>query len=67
MKFLIVEDDHENAKLIPTGLGAGGHAASLATNGREGFEPAVAETFDASSSSNDARPRRSCLRRAAPL
>jgi two-component system OmpR family response regulator len=46
MKVLIVEDDAETADFISAGLRSRGHAPTLAANGREGFEIAVAGSFD---------------------
>jgi two-component system OmpR family response regulator len=46
MKVLIVEDDLETADFILAGLRSRGHEPRLATTGREGFESAVAGTFD---------------------
>ena len=46
MKILIVEDDEGAAAFIQAGLVARGHDATLARNGREGYERASAERFD---------------------
>src|SRR5271169_5365815 len=47
MNFLIIEDDAGTADSIIGDLKARGHEAVVATNGREGFELAIAERFDA--------------------
>ena len=47
MKILIIEDDSETADFVATGLQARGHTTSIAANGRQGFETAAAEAFDA--------------------
>ncbi len=47
MKFLIIEDDAETADSIVADLKARGHEASAAKNGREGFELAIADRYDA--------------------
>jgi len=46
MKILVVEDDEETADFITAGLRARGHETTHATDGREGFERATADTFD---------------------
>src|SRR5208283_73881 len=47
MKILIIEDDEGTADFIAAGLVARGHEAIVARNGREGFERATADRFDA--------------------
>jgi len=47
MKFLVIEDDAETADSIAAGLKARGHEVGLAEDGREGFELAVADRYDA--------------------
>jgi two-component system OmpR family response regulator len=47
MKILIVEDDEETAEYIAAGLAAGGHEATVAKEGRKGFELATEGCFDA--------------------
>ncbi len=47
MKILVVEDDEETADFISAGLEARGHEATVASDGREGFERATADRFDA--------------------
>jgi two-component system OmpR family response regulator len=47
MKILIIEDDEETAAFIASGLAARGHEATLAGDGRSGFELAAADHFDA--------------------
>ncbi len=46
MKILVVEDDEETADFIAAGLEARGHEATVARDGREGFERATADRFD---------------------
>ncbi len=46
MKILIVEDDEETAGFIAAGLEARGHEATIARDGREGFERAAGDRFD---------------------
>jgi len=47
MKILIIEDDEETAAFVAAGLKSRGHDAAIAANGRDGFEQATAEPFDA--------------------
>jgi two-component system, OmpR family, response regulator len=47
MKFLIIDDDAETADSILAGLKARGHEAAVASNGREGFELAITDRYDA--------------------
>ncbi len=47
MKFLIIEDDEETAHSIASELRARGHEAAVAKNGREGFELALVDRYDA--------------------
>ena len=47
MKMLIIEDDQETAAFIATGLNARGHDTTIALDGRDGFEQAVADNYDA--------------------
>ena len=47
MKILVIEDDEETAVFIATGLAARGHEATIAGDGRKGFELAAADRFDA--------------------
>jgi two-component system OmpR family response regulator len=47
MKILIIEDDSETADFVAAGLQTRGHRTKIAANGRQGFETAAAETFDA--------------------
>src|SRR5271157_973029 len=47
MKILVVEDDEGTADFIAAGLKARGHDATIARDGREGFERATADRFDA--------------------
>jgi two-component system OmpR family response regulator len=47
MKILIVEDDEETAAFVAAGLNARGHEAAIVTNGRDGFDRAIAGHFDA--------------------
>jgi DNA-binding response OmpR family regulator len=47
MKILIVEDDEEAAAFVAAGLNARGHQAAIVTNGRDGFDRAIAGHFDA--------------------
>ncbi len=47
MRILVVEDDEGTADFIAAGLVARGHEAIVARNGREGFERATADRFDA--------------------
>ena len=47
MKILVVEDDEGAADFIAAGLNARGHEATVARDGREGFERASADRFDA--------------------
>ncbi len=47
MKILVVEDDEETADFISAGLEASGHEATVARDGREEFERATADRFDA--------------------
>ena len=47
MRILIIEDDEETAAFIATGLAARGHGATVAGDGRKGFELAAADRFDA--------------------
>jgi two-component system OmpR family response regulator len=46
MKILIIEDESETADFVAAGLQAHGYVTKIATNGRQGFETAAAETFD---------------------
>ena len=46
MKILVVEDDEGTADFIAAGLAARGHEATLARDGREGYERASADRFD---------------------
>jgi two-component system OmpR family response regulator len=46
MKILVVEDDEETAGFIATGLVGRGHLATVARDGREGYERATADRFD---------------------
>jgi two-component system OmpR family response regulator len=46
MKILVVEDDDEAADFIAAGLEARGHEATVARDGREGFERATGDRFD---------------------
>ena len=46
MKILVVEDDEGAAEFIAAGLAARGHEATVASDGREGFERATADRFD---------------------
>jgi two-component system, OmpR family, response regulator len=46
MKILLIEDDIETAHYILRGLAEDGHAASLASDGREGLDRAIAEDWD---------------------
>ena len=43
MKILIVEDDEDSAAFLAQGIGARGHEASVARNGREGLMMATGE------------------------
>ena len=47
MKILIIEDDEETAAFIASGLEGRGHEATVADDGRKGFELAAADRFDA--------------------
>ena len=47
MKILIIEDDEETAAFIASALSARGHEATIAGDGRKGFELAAADRFDA--------------------
>jgi two-component system, OmpR family, response regulator len=47
MKILVVEDHDGTAEFIVAGLKARGHDAAVARDGREGYERAVADRFDA--------------------
>ena len=47
MKILIVEDDEETANFIAAGLAERGHEPTVAREGREGYERAIAGQFDA--------------------
>lgn len=47
MRILIVEDERKMAKLLMTGLEEEKHSVTIAANGREGLELALAEPFDA--------------------
>jgi two-component system OmpR family response regulator len=47
MKILVVEDDEETADFVVAGLKARGHEATVARDGREGFERAAEGRFDA--------------------
>ena len=47
MKILVIEDDDGTAEFIVGGLKARGHDATVARDGREGYERAVADRFDA--------------------
>jgi two-component system OmpR family response regulator len=46
MKILIVEDDEGTAESIAAGLAARGHQPTVARDGREGYEHAIAGQFD---------------------
>jgi two-component system, OmpR family, response regulator len=46
MKILIVEDDEGTAEFIAVGLAARGHEPTVACDGREGYEHAIAGQFD---------------------
>jgi two-component system, OmpR family, response regulator len=46
MKILVVEDDEETADFITAGLEARGHEATIARDGRAGFERATLDPFD---------------------
>ena len=47
MNILIIEDDEETAAFIASALTARGHEATVAGDGREGFELAAAHRFNA--------------------
>jgi two-component system OmpR family response regulator len=47
MKILIIEDDEEVAAFIACALAARGHEATVAGDGRQGFELAAADCFNA--------------------
>ena len=47
MKILVVEDDEGTADFIVAALKARGHELTIARDGREGFERATADRFDA--------------------
>jgi two-component system OmpR family response regulator len=47
MKILIIEDDEETAAFIASALAARGHEATVAGDGRKGFELAAADRFNA--------------------
>ena len=46
MKILLIEDDVETAKYILRGLDEDGHQSTLVTDGRAGFDRAIAEAWD---------------------
>ncbi len=47
MKFLVIEDDAETAASLGAELKARGHDVGFAKDGREGFELAIADRYDA--------------------
>ena len=46
MRILVIEDDAETAAYVVAGLEAGGHAADVAPDGREGLVLATSDTYD---------------------
>ena len=46
MRILVIEDDTETAAYVVAGLEAGGHAADVAPDGREGLVLATNDTYD---------------------
>ncbi len=47
MRFLVIEDDEETAQSIAADIKSRGHDAAVSKNGREGFELAMADRYDA--------------------
>jgi len=46
MRILVIEDDAETAAYVVAGLKAGGHAADVAPDGREGLVRATSDPYD---------------------
>ena len=46
MKILVIEDDEGTVEFIAAGLVARGHQPTVARNGRDGYQRAIADRFD---------------------